>query len=196
MTAARSLGETESVVLLDELGRAVGVADKRAVHDASTPLHLAFSCYVLDGDGRLLVTRRALTKHTFPGVWTNTCCGHPAPGEAAEAAVVRRVGQELGLPLVDVRLVLPQFRYRAVMDNGVVENEMCPVYVATAAGDVRPDPTEVEEYRWEPWAEFRDSVLAGRDVSVWCREQVAALPEDLAGATSRPPQELPPAAQV
>ena len=77
------------------------------MHHASTPLHLAFSCYVLDESGRLLVTRRALSKATFPGVWTNTCCGHPAPGEAIEDAVVRRVGQELGITLHDLRLVLP-----------------------------------------------------------------------------------------
>ena len=100
-------------MLLDEDGNAVGVADKHAVHHAETPLHLAFSCYVLDADGRLLVTRRALAKATFPGVWTNSCCGHPAPGEDVEAAVVRRVGQELGLSLRDLRLVLPRFRYRA-----------------------------------------------------------------------------------
>ena len=185
----------ERVVLLDDDGHASGEADKSAVHHAETPLHLAFSCYVLDGDGRLLVTRRALSKATFPGVWTNSCCGHPAPGEDVEAAVARRVQQELGLSLRDVRLVLPRFRYRAVMDDGVVENEMCPVYVATSAGDVRADPDEVEEHRWEPWPEFRESVLAGRDVSSWCREQVAELPADLEGAPGRPRSELPPAAR-
>lgn len=188
---------TEQVVLLDESGHAVGTADKQDVHHAATPLHLAFSCYVLDADGRLLVTRRALTKATFPGVWTNSCCGHPAPGEAMEDAVVRRVRQELGISLGDVRLVLPCFRYRAVMDNGVVENEMCPVYVATTVADeVRADPTEVEEHRWEPWPEFRASVLAGRDVSSWCREQVAELPADLASATGRPSSELPPGGRL
>ena len=63
---------------------------------------------MLDEAGRLLVTRRALSKATFPGVWTNTCCGHPAPDEAIEDAVVRRVGQELGITLHDLRLVLPR----------------------------------------------------------------------------------------
>ena len=62
------------------------------------------------------------------------------------------------------------------MDNGVTENEMCPVFVATSADVVRADAAEVEEHRWEPWPEFRESVLAGRDVSSWCREQVAELP--------------------
>jgi isopentenyl-diphosphate delta-isomerase len=187
---------SELVVLLDEDGRQIGEAGKASVHHARTPLHLAFSCYVLDAEGRLLVTRRALSKATFPGVWTNSCCGHPAPGEALDVAVTRRVGQELGLSLSDLRLVLPRFRYRAEMDNGVVENEMCPVYVATTEDEVRADPTEVEEYRWEPWSALRESVIGGRDVSSWCREQVSELPADLAAAPSRPSSELPPAARA
>jgi isopentenyl-diphosphate delta-isomerase len=185
-----------TVVLLDDDGHAVGTADKRAVHHADTPLHLAFSCYVLDGEGRVLVTRRALSKPTFPGVWTNSCCGHPAPGEDIEAAVARRVEQELGLALTDVRLVLPRFRYQAEMSTGVRENEMCPVFVATCAGDVRADSREVEDHRWEPWPDFRTSVLAGRDVSSWCREQVDELPADLAVAPGRPRDELPAAARL
>jgi isopentenyl-diphosphate delta-isomerase len=144
----------------------------------------------------MLVTRRALSKATFPGVWTNSCCGHPAPDEDVEDAVRRRVRQELGLSITDLRLVLPQFRYRAVMDDGVTENEMCPVYVATSADVVRADPDEVEEHRWEAWPEFRESVLAGRDVSSWCRQQVAQLPDDLLAARGRPRSELPPAARL
>ena len=173
----------EQVVLLDEVGSAVGEADKHAVHHAQTPLHLAFSCYVLDAAGRLLVTRRALSKATFPGVWTNTCCGHPAPGEALEDAVVRRVRQELGLSLPTSGWCCQGSATGRVMDNGVMENEMCPVFVANAARRRTADPAEVEEHRWEPWPEFRESVLAGRDVSSWCREQV--------GAAARGPRRRP-----
>jgi isopentenyl-diphosphate delta-isomerase len=172
----------EEVVLLDEDGRAVGTAPKAEVHHRETPLHLAFSCYVVDGEDRLLVTRRALDKRTWPGVWTNSCCGHPAPGEPLDSAVRRRVRQELGLELSGVRLAVPEFRYRAVMEDGTAEHEMCPVHVArvVAPGALRPDPTEVVDWVWEPWPRFRDEVLRGaREVSPWCRQQVAVLPVDL-----------------
>lgn len=188
-------GTAELVVLLDEEGRAVGTADKVGVHHADTPLHLAFSCYLFDGDGNVLVTQRALHKRTFPGVWTNSCCGHPAPGEALDDAVRRRVEQELGTTVTDLRLVLPRFRYRAEQD-GVVENEMCPVFVGAAEGDVRPDADEVGAARWERWEEFRRGVLDGsREVSVWCREQVAQLPADPAAAPAADEDDLPPAAR-
>lgn len=188
---------TESVVLLDEDGRAIGTQDKVSVHHADTPLHLAFSCYLFDAEGRVLVTRRALHKRTFPGVWTNACCGHPGPGEGLADAVRRRVGQELGLELTDLRLVLPAFRYRAEQD-GVVENEMCPVFTArvTDPGTLRADPDEVADAVWEPWTTFRDEVLAGtREVSHWCREQVRQLPADPAHAPEAPAADLPPAAR-
>ena len=166
----------EVVVLLDDEGRATGTMDKALVHHDDTPLHLAFSAYVLDAQGRLLVTRRALGKRTFPGVWTNTVCGHPAPGEDLVGAAARRAEQELGLRLTAARVVLPRFRYRAEMD-GVVENEICPVLVARAVDDdLLPDPTEVEDARWEPWDAFAAGVLDGsRAVSPWCSEQVAEL---------------------
>jgi isopentenyl-diphosphate Delta-isomerase len=187
---------TEQVVLLDEAGNAIGVADKRGVHHVDTPLHLAFSCYLFDGQGRVLVTQRALHKPTFPGVWTNSCCGHPAPGEDIFATVRRRVGQELGVSLEGVRLALPEFRYRAVMAGGVVENELCPVFVATTTGQVRPDPDEVEAHEWVDWSEFRASVLDGsRDVSLWCVLQVQALPADPLAAPEPSYEALPPAAR-
>lgn len=195
MTQPTTTTATESVVLLDEEGHAIGRRDKRAVHHAETPLHLAFSCYVFDGEGNVLVTQRALHKQTWPGVWTNTCCGHPGPGEALADAVRRRLHQELGATVTDLRLVLPRFRYRAELD-GVVENEMCPVFVATIDGPVRPDPEEVAEARWEPWAGFRAGVLDGsREISPWCRDQVAQLPADPTTAAEAPYDELPPAAR-
>ena len=191
---------TEEVVLLDDAGHAIGTAAKAEVHGPDTPLHLAFSCYVFDDDARLLVTQRALAKPTFGGVWTNSCCGHPAPGEPIEDAVRRRTGQELGLDLDRVRLVLPGFGYRAVVASGPyagwVEHELCPVFTATATGDPAPDPAEVEAWEWVPWAGFRDDVLTGRrEVSQWCLEQVRALPEELPAAPAADPAGLPPAAR-
>ena len=186
----------ELVVLLDEDGQAIGTADKAGVHHADTPLHLAFSCYLFDDAGNVRVTQRALHKRTFPGVWTNSCCGHPAPGEPLDDAVRRRVEQELGTSVTDLRLVLPRFRYRAEQD-GVVENEMCPVFVGSASGGVSPDPDEVGEARWEPWQPFRAAVLDGtRAVSVWCREQIAELPADPVSAPAADGDDLPPAARV
>ena len=191
---------TEEVVLLDDAGHAIGTAAKAEVHGPDTPLHLAFSCYVFDEDARLLVTQRALAKPTFGGVWTNSCCGHPAPGEPIEDAVRRRTGQELGLDLDRVTLVLPGFGYRAVVASGPyagwVEHELCPVFTATATGDPAPDPAEVEAWEWVPWAGFRDDVLTGRrEVSQWCLEQVRALPDELPGAPAADPAGLPPAAR-
>jgi isopentenyl-diphosphate Delta-isomerase len=171
----------ESVVLLDEAGRASGTADKVAVHHAQTPLHLAFSCYLFNEAGRFLLTRRAESKRIFPGVWTNTCCGHPLPGEPVSDSVLRRLRDELGIGAAKLILVLPRFRYQARMANGVMENEVCPVYAAYAAGlsgqsPPDPDPAEVAEARWVDWDAFCGAVRAGRQpVSPWCAMQLAEL---------------------
>jgi len=149
----------EQVVLLAADGSPTGTADKSDVHTRDTPLHLAFSCYLFDADGMLLVTRRALGKATWPGVWTNSFCGHPGPGEVLSAALHRRVRQELGVGMRDLRLALPDFRYRAVDASGIVENEICPVYTAVAAGELlAPDPDEVAEWAWVRPEELAESV--------------------------------------
>ena len=138
----------DEVVLLSPDGAEIGRVAKDAVHGADTPLHLAFSCYLLDDEGRLLVTRRALTKRSWPGVWTNSFCGHPAPGESIEDAVRRRAADELGATIDDLIVVLPDFRYRAVDAAGIVEYEICPVYTATIAGELAPSAAEVAEWEW------------------------------------------------
>lgn len=167
----------EQVVLVTEDGSPCGVADKATVHDAHTPLHLAFSCHVVGPDGRVLVTRRALTKRTWPGVWTNAFCGHPAPGEAIEDAVLRRAVRELGIELSAVESALPGFRYRAVDASGVVENEICPVFRASFDGDPAPAPDEVAEWAWIDPGELRAAVAAAPFAfSPWLVEQLAEWP--------------------
>jgi isopentenyl-diphosphate Delta-isomerase len=142
------MSEAEYVVLLDDEGREIGTALKSSVHGTDTALHLAFSCHVVDDDGRVLVTRRALEKKTWPGVWTNSFCGHPRPAEPLLAAVERRAGQELGLSLEGIELALPLFRYRATDASGMVEHEICPVYTARAVGEPELNPREVADARW------------------------------------------------
>ncbi|WP_051707097.1 isopentenyl-diphosphate Delta-isomerase [Nocardioides aequoreus] len=171
------------VVLLDDEGRPCGTAARDTVHGADTPLHLAFSLHVLDEVGRTLLTRRALDKRTWPGVWTNSCCGHPRPGEDLADAVRRRTHEELGLEVGQVELVLPDFAYRAVDASGVVEHEQCPVFVASVASGtpLDPDPREVCETAWVPWA---DVVSTARRAPVllspWATQQWHRLPQDWA----------------
>jgi isopentenyl-diphosphate delta-isomerase len=192
---------TEQVLLLDEAGNQIGLADKAEVHHTDTPLHLAFSSYLFDDRGRTLLSRRALHKKTWPGIWTNTACGHPAPGEKMSDSVLRRLTDELGLPEVrEVDLILPEFRYRAEMPNGVVENEMCPVFRGVVVGTPTPNPDEVDTTEWVPWTDFVESVLDGtRDISPWCRLQVEELdrlgPDPLAWPVADP-ADLPPAAKL
>jgi isopentenyl-diphosphate delta-isomerase len=168
--------DPELVVLLDADLRPCGVLPKSEVHHADTPLHLAFSVYVFDDAGRLLVTRRAVGKRTFGGVWTNTCCGHPSPDEELAEAARRRLGTELGLTVTELSLVLPEFRYEATAADGVRENEFCPVFVARATGDPEPDPTEVAEWRWVEWADFCGLAEATPwAISAWAAAQTPQL---------------------
>ena len=174
--SARPHTGPEQVVLLDDDHQPIGTMDKALVHGPDTPLHLAFSVYLFGPDGRFLVTRRALGKRTWGGVWTNSCCGHPGPGEDVEQAARRRVAQELSLAPTSMRLVLPDFSYRAVSPEGVVEHEVCPVFVAEVDADPEPDPDEVAQWRWVDWADFHS--LAMRQpwaLSPWSVQQTALL---------------------
>jgi isopentenyl-diphosphate delta-isomerase len=189
----------DEIVLLDERGHRVGVAPKHLSHHGGTPLHLAFSCYAIDAAGQVLVTRRAAGKKTWPGVWTNSCCGHPLPGESMADAVRRRCRHELGATVRGIDLILPNFRYRAVTPDGVVENEVCPVFRVRLTDAIRLNHLEVDAARWEPWSRWSSEVLQGhRPVSPWCFEQVGELalrgPDPLAWPVA-PIAELPAAAR-
>lgn len=193
--------DTEYVVLCGPNHERVGYAPKAEVHSRHTPLHLAFSCYLFDHSGRFLVTWRADTKRTWPGVRTNSCCGHPGPREPVGLAVARRLEFELGAAAESIELVLPEFQYRATMPDGIVENELCPVYRAVLAGGsrLRPDPDEVRETAWEQWLPFVTTVLDDPgSVSPWCALQVAELhrlgPDPLAWPVADA-ERLPPVAR-
>ena len=168
----------EHVVLLDPKGRVSGLRAKAEAHGPDTELHLAFSCHVVDPAGRVLVTRRALDKRTWPGVWTNACCGHPQLGETLGQAVLRRLREELGIVPSAAGVALPDFTYRATMDDGTVEHELCPVLVAQVDEAPRLDPSEVADAEWVPWPELVERARTAPDtLSPWSVEQILRLAE-------------------
>lgn len=154
--------EVELVRLLDDSGNEIGTAEKSLVHTTQTPLHLAFSCHLFDAQGRTLLTRRALSKLTWPGVWTNSFCGHPAPGESFEEAIIRRAAVELNITVSNIQPALPDFRYSATDASGIVENEVCPVFTAVLEGDatVSPNPAEVCDWAWADVVDVEEGVSA------------------------------------
>ncbi len=175
----------ELVVLVDENNHEIGTAPKETVHTQNTPLHRGFSLFLFNSKNELLLTRRALTKKTFPGVWTNTVCGHPAPGESAVAAAKRRLKDELGIDLQGprpgnqgealVREVAP-YRYRFADANGIVENEICPVLVAHADIEPKPNKDEIEAWKWIDWKEFLVEIKQNHTFySPWCTEEAVIL---------------------
>ncbi|MDP5252810.1 MULTISPECIES: isopentenyl-diphosphate Delta-isomerase [unclassified Vibrio] len=166
----------EYVVLLDDDNQPIGQEDKAVVHHQQTPRHLAFSCYITNQDGLLLVTRRALSKVAWPGIWTNSVCGHPGPNESFEQAILRRAEQELGTKVARVECMLPDFHYRAVDDSGIVENEFCPVHQAVISAPLVLNPDEVMQYQWvEPKSLLLAIQATPWAFSPWMVEQVRQL---------------------
>lgn len=165
----------EYVVLVDEKNNPLGNVLKSEVHSDATPLHRAFSCFLFNGEGQLLLQQRAKVKKTWPLVWSNSCCGHPMPGEPFEDAVRRRVSFELGMGVDQLYCAIPRYRYRYEM-KGVVENEVCPVFIALTYSEVKANPDEVENTFWISWASFLDEIKERPErYSEWCVEEAGLL---------------------
>lgn len=166
----------ELVVLVDELNKEIGTAPKDTVHTKNTPLHRAFSLFLFNAKNQLLLTKRASAKKTFPGVWTNTVCGHLAPGESTTAAATRRLREELGIGGVAVAEVSP-YRYRFADKNGIVENEICPILIGRYDGNPTPLPEEVDDWKWMDWQQFLHEIAADSEgvYSPWCKEEAVIL---------------------
>lgn len=181
MTIATTSQDT--VVLLGHDRQPIGQMLRSEVHSESTPLHLAFSLYLFNDAGEVLFTRRALGKATWPGVWTNSCCGHPRPGEPLQDAVRRRLWHELRLEVTDLRCVLPDFAYQARDAGGLQENEFCPVFAGTTVHPeeaVDPNPDEVMDWAWLRWADVTTAVpRLPVAFSPWAVEQIRQLPTRL-----------------
>jgi isopentenyl-diphosphate delta-isomerase len=157
----------EMLVLVDENDREIGSEEKLAAHRAGK-LHRAFSVYIFNSRGQLLITRRAPGKYHSPGLWTNTCCGHPRPGEAVEDGARRRLREETGI--VCELAPKQKFIYHAEFDNGLVEHEYDHVFTGCYDGELQIDPAEADAVEWvEPQAALADVEARPERYTVWFR---------------------------
>lgn len=168
----------DMIVLVDEDNRPIGTAAKVESHHGDTKLHRAFSVFLFNSAGQLLLQQRAHSKITWPGVWSNSCCGHVMLHERVIDAAKRRLRHELDYRNIPLFEVLPDFRYRAEKD-GVVENEFCPVFVGFTDADPIANPDEVHDVKWVDWYDFLAEIRTGRSrYSPWAIEEVELLAQN------------------
>jgi len=160
----------ERLILVDETDRETGTAGKLEAHEKAR-LHRAFSVLLHDGRGNWLLQRRAPGKYHSGGLWTNTCCGHPRPGEPVTAAARRRLGEEMG---IDCELrFLETNRYRVAFDNGLTENEIVHIHLGIYSGAVDADPAEAMDWEWVAGEAIPARVAATPErYSYWFRKYV------------------------
>jgi isopentenyl-diphosphate Delta-isomerase len=152
-SAADEAGKmSEQVILVDEHDREAGAAEKLEAHRQGL-LHRAFSVFVFDRAGRLLLQKRAAAKYHSGGLWSNTACGHPRPGEGTAEAARRRLREEMNFDC-ELREAF-DFVYRAELSGGLVEHEFDHVFVGFYEGEPEPDAGEVEDWKWVSIAELR-----------------------------------------
>jgi isopentenyl-diphosphate delta-isomerase len=175
--------DDDCVVLVDARDTELGVAPKLMAH-RDGQLHRAVSVVLFDNAGRVLLQRRASAKYHSGGLWSNTCCGHPRPGESVTDAARRRLVDELGIEGAELTRV-SEFVYFAQLEGGLVEHELDHVVIGHWGGPITPDPAEVSETRWiEPEALFVE-LAAQRDAyTPWTDRVVrhACLYSDVLGS--------------
>jgi len=164
----------EYVVLVDEKDQEIGCEKKMKIHTDQTPLHRAFSLFLFTTSKQLLLQQRSEEKKTWPLVWSNSCCGHPLPEESYENAVKRRTHYELGVTLNSVKKI-SDYRY-CFSKDGVMENEICPIFVSFYDGQIIPNHKEVQSTMWIQWDEWLKETLKYPDrYSPWCVEETGIL---------------------
>lgn len=135
----------ENVILVDSADKAIGTMPKMEAHVEGV-MHRAFSVFIFNSAGELLLQQRALTKYHSPGMWTNTCCSHPRPGEDTLEAAKRRINEEMGIKCQLTPIF--SFSYLAKFENGLIEHEFDHVYFGQSDSIPHPNPQEVASFRY------------------------------------------------
>lgn len=165
----------EEIVLVDKNNNVLGTAPKLKSHNRNTPLHRAFSLFLFNSEGKLLLQQRSKNKKTWPFIWSNSCCGHPELNEPNVDAVKRRLKFELGIELNEIYEMLPNFSYKAEL-NGIVENEICPVFIGLTDNKPAINKEEIENIKWIKWNDFLNEIRQRPGAySVWCEQEAKLL---------------------
>ena len=143
------------VILVDENDEQIGTMEKMEVHQKAL-LHRAFSVFIFNDKGEILLHKRANKKYHSGGLWTNACCSHPGPGEETLAAAEQRLQEEMGFNAVLKKAF--DFIYKAPFDNGLTEYEFDHVFIGTYDGDIMPNADEVSDYCYKSVEEIRNSI--------------------------------------
>ena len=138
--------ENEPLILVDSIDRETGTLDKASCHDGEGILHRAFSLFIFNTSGQLLLQQRASEKRLWPGYWSNSCCSHPRAGESMEVAISRRLDQELGMS-AELSFAY-KFEYQASYKHIGSEHELCSVYLGTSTSKPQRNTNEIDAYRW------------------------------------------------
>jgi len=158
------------VILVDENDNEIGTEEKLKAHQEGK-LHRAFSIFVLNSKGQLLLQKRAKSKYHSGGLWTNTCCSHPSPGETLEKAVHRRLKEEIGFDC-ELKEIF-SFTYKANFDNGLIEHEYDHVFIGNFDGEPAPNPEEVDEWKWVDLEELKKDIQENPDsYSYWLKHSI------------------------
>lgn len=168
----------EEIILVDENDEPLGPESKLRAHEGRGRLHRAFSIFIFDREGRMLLQRRAAGKYHFAGLWTNACCGHPRWGEGLEEAAHRRLKEEFGF---DTGLEEAfSFVYRASdEESGLTEHEFDHVFYGRFDGEPDPNPEEIGAWRWEePQAVLEDLEKNPASYTPWFRIVAGRVAEE------------------
>lgn len=148
--------EQQDIILVTENDEPVGVMEKMEAHQRGL-LHRAFSVFIFDSKGRMLLQQRALKKYHGARLWTNACCSHPYPGEPVEQAAQRRLGEEMGFKTPIVKIF--EFLYNAPVENNLIEHEYDHVFTGEYEGQIHPNEDEVADYCYKEMDELKEELI-------------------------------------
>ncbi len=163
------------VVLVNENDEYIDIEEKHSAHNSMTKLHRGFSAFLFNEEGKLLLQKRDNSKKTWPDFWSNSVCGHPQYMEDYEDAVKRCARFELGIENIIDLSKISDYRYRFEF-NGIVENEICPIYVAKFYGELKINPSEVQSTKLLSWDEFIVELDQNKnEFTPWCIDETKII---------------------